>query len=88
MTENAFRDSWGKLARAVLERAFADLDPTAISGFSSCSPSARKRWRKDTIQFFEHKRYGIFAESAGFTVEDISKAYKVRSKCKEENREI
>lgn len=77
MTEKWFRDTWGRLARAVLEMAFADLNPGS-EGFSGCSFSERKKWKVDAVRFFDTRGHERFAMAAGLSCPDIERAFLAR----------
>ena len=79
MTDKRFRATWGRLACAVIERAFMDLDPDRESGFSACPATERKKWQKDAVRFFEKLDYRVWAESAGFQWHTIEKAYEIKT---------
>ena len=78
MTDKRFRSTWGRLACAVLERAFADLDSDRENGFSACPASERPKWKRDAVRFFETLGYRVFSDAAGFSWGEIESAYETK----------
>ena len=78
MTAKRFRTTWGRLACAVLDRAFTDLDPDREGGFSACPASERKKWKRDAVDFFETLSYRVWAESAGVQWHEIESAFELK----------
>jgi hypothetical protein len=77
VTELTFRQSWQRLARAVLERSFEDLEEGS-QGFGSAPHWEKVKWKRDAEVFFERLWYRAYSEAAGYTDEDIEAAFKGR----------